>query len=281
MSTVLSRVTVEYPDSDGKPVAESDFQLTVLTYAREALRTHFRAREDVYVAANLLIYYQEGDAKVRVAPDVFVVVGAPSHERSSYLLWQEPKAPDWVLEITSHSTRAEDQGPKRELYRRLGVAEYWQYDPTGDYLRPQLQGLVLEAGEYQAMASGERRDGTQVMASAVLGLELRASERGLRFHDPETGRDLPTHAEISAALRQAEAERQQAEAERQHAEAERQHAEAERQQERIARRQAEAERTARRQAEAERQQERTARRRAETRIAELEALLRERDAGNP
>ena len=203
---------VEYPSSDGKPVAESDFQLTVLTYAREALRTHFRAREDVYVAANLLIYYQEGDVDVRVAPDVFVVVGASSHERSSYLLWQEPKAPDWVLEITSRSTRGEDQGRKRELYRRLGVAEYWQYDPTGDYLSPRLQGLELVAGEYEAMASGERGDGMQVMASAVLGLELRASERGLRFHDPETGRDLLTHAETSAAQRQAEANWQQAEA---------------------------------------------------------------------
>ena len=203
---------VEYPSSDGKPVAESDFQLTVLTYAREALRTHFRAREDVYVAANLLIYYQEGDVEVRVAPDVFVVVGASSHERSSYLLWQEPKAPDWVLEITSRSTRGEDQGRKRGLYRRLGVAEYWQHDPTGDYLSPRLQGLELVAGEYEAMASGERGDGTQVMASAVLGLELRASERGLRFHDPETGRDLLTHAETSAAQRQAEANWQQAEA---------------------------------------------------------------------
>lgn len=234
---------VEYPSSDGKPVAESDFQLTVLTYAREALRTHFRAREDVYVAANLLIYYQEGGVDIRVAPDVFVVVGASSHERSSYLLWQEPKAPDWVLEITSRSTRADDQGRKRELYRRLGVAEYWQYDPTGDYLRPPLQGLELEAGEYEELPCGEQGDGTRVMASAVLGLELRASVMGLRFHDPATGRDLLTHAESAAAQRQAEANW--------------------------------------RRAEAERQQERTARRRAETRIAELEALLRERDADSP
>ena len=234
---------VEYPSSDGKPVAESDFQLTVLTYAREALRTHFRACEDVYVAANLLIYHQEGNEEVRVAPDVFVVVGASSHERSSYLLWQEPKAPDWVLEITSRSTWEEDQGRKRELYRRLGVCEYWQYDPTGDYLSPRLQGLVLVAGEYEAMPSGERGDGTQAMASAVLGLELRASVRGLRFRDPATGRNLLTHAESSAAQRQAEANW--------------------------------------RQAEAERQQERTARRQAETRIAELEALLRERDADSP
>ena len=245
---------VEYPSSDGKPVAEGDFQLTVLSYAREALRIHFRERENVYVAANLLIYYREGDVDARVAPDVFVVVGAPSHDRMSYLLWQEPKAPDWVLEITSHSTRDEDQGRKRELYRRLRVAEYWQYDPTGDYLRPRLQGQELVAGEYQEMLGGARGDGTQVMASAVLGLELRESERGLRFHDPETGRDLLTYAETVAAQRQAEANWQQAEAERQQAEAEWQ------------------------QAKAKRQRERTARRQAEARVAELEALLRERDA---
>ena len=241
---------VDYPSSDGKPVAESDFQLTVLTYAREALRTHFRARENVYVAANLLIYYREGDDRVRVAPDVFVVVGAPSHERSSYLLWQEPKAPDWVLEITSRSTRAEDQGHKRELYRRLGVTEYWQYDPTGDYLRPQLQGLELVAGEYEEMPSRERGDGTRVMASAVLGLELRASVRGLRFHDPATGRELLTYAERTAAQLQAENNWRQ-------------------------------ERTARRQAEAERRQAEANWRQAEARIEELEALLRERDADSP
>ena len=215
MAHVVSRertvTAVDYPSSDGKPVAESDFQLTVLTYAREALRSHFRTREDVYVAANLLIYHREGDMEARVAPDVFVVVGASNHERMSYLLWQEPKAPDWVLEITSRSTRHEDQGRKRELYRRLGVSEYWQYDPTGDYLRPALQGLELVAGEYEEMPSRERDDGTLAMASAVLGLELRVTGRGLRFHDPETGRDLMTHAEERASRQQAEAKWQQAE----------------------------------------------------------------------
>ena len=215
MAHVVSRertvTAVDYPSSDGKPVAESDFQLTVLTYAREALRSHFRTREDVYVAANLLIYHREGDEEARVAPDVFVVVGASNHERMSYLLWQEPKAPDWVLEITSRSTRHEDQGRKRELYRRLGVSEYWQYDPTGDYLRPALQGLELVAGEYEEMPSRERDDRTLAMASAVLGLELRVTGRGLRFHDPETGRDLMTHAEERASRQQAEAKWQQAE----------------------------------------------------------------------
>ena len=216
--TIRTVTAVDYPSSDGKPVAESDFQLTVLTYAREALRSHFRTREDVYVAANLLIYHREDDEEARVAPDVFVVMGASNHERMSYLLWQEPKAPDWVLEITSRSTRHEDQGRKRELYRRLGVSEYWQFDPTGDYLRPVLQGLELVAGEYEALPCRERGDGTLVMASAVLGLELRVTGRGLRFHDPETGRYLLTYAEEQAERREERAARRQAEAKWQQAE---------------------------------------------------------------
>ena len=67
--------------------------------------------------------------------------GVPDHDRRSYWLWREGKVPGFVLEITSRSTWDEDQGPKRKLYRRLGVTEYWQYDPTGDYLEPVLQGL--------------------------------------------------------------------------------------------------------------------------------------------
>ena len=64
---------VEYPSSDGKPMAESDAQLTPLTNAVVWLRNHFRRGPDVYVSGNLFIYYEEGNPKRRVAPDVFVV----------------------------------------------------------------------------------------------------------------------------------------------------------------------------------------------------------------
>lgn len=79
MSTVLSRVRVEYPSTDGKPVAESDFQRDSLLYAVDVLQQHFRARPDVYVSGNLLLYYEEGNPKAVVAPDVFVVMGASNH----------------------------------------------------------------------------------------------------------------------------------------------------------------------------------------------------------
>ena len=140
---VTAPTPVDYPCSDGQPMAESDFQLEPLVYAITALRTHFHHRKKVYVAGDMFLYHEEGNPGAVVAPDVFVVVGAPVHKRMAYKLWEEPKAPDFVLEVTSRSTRREDQGRKREVYASLGVGEYWLFDPTGDYLAPRLQGFRL------------------------------------------------------------------------------------------------------------------------------------------
>ena len=235
-SPPLAPAKVHYPSSDGRPMAESDFQRTPLMYAVGRLRRHFRRRRDVYVSGNLLIYYREGEPSAVVAPDVFVVLGAANEDRSSYRLWEEPKGPDFVLEITSRTTYREDQGKKREVYRTLDVREYWQYDPTGDYLEPPLQGLELSAGEYRRLPGQELADGTLALASAVLGLELRLTGRGLRFYDPQTGQELPDLAETDAA-RERERQRRQA-------------------------------------AELRLAREATARAAAEARVAELEALLR-------
>ncbi len=234
---------IDYPETDGEPMAETDWQAIPLMYAVTGLRDHFRGRDDVYVSGNLLIYYEERNVHASVAPDVFVVMGVPSHPRPIYKLWEEAKAPDFVLEITSRSTRTRDATRKRSLYQRLGVVEYWRYDPTGDYLEPPLHGLRLVRGEYEAMAPARLADGTLSMRSAVLNLALRIEDGELRFFDPNTGRYLLTLTESNAERQLMEQERQRALASRDSAEA------------RLMR-------------EAE------ARRAAEARVAELEALLK-------
>ena len=198
-SSVPAPAEIEYPSADGKPVAESDFQLNSLIYARERLRIYFRdecKRNDVY---------QEGNSGASVAPAVFAVIGVPNRDRSAYLLWQERKAPDFVLEITSRTTRGEDQGRKRELYRALGVKEYWQFDPTGDYPEPPLQGRELIAGGYVRMPGREPADGVLALESGVLGLELHVTANGLRYYDPVTEKYLLSHAEEAARRQAAEA----------------------------------------------------------------------------
>ena len=270
-SPMLAPAKVHYPSSDGRPMAESDFQRTPLTYAVDRLRFHFRDRRDVYVSGNLLLYYQEGNPRAVVAPDVFVVLGVSNADRSSYRLWKERKVPDFVLEITSRSTYREDQESKREVYRALGVREYWQYDPTGDYLEPPLQGLELSAGEYRRLPGRELADGALALASGVLGLELRVTARGLRFHDPATGQDLPNLAETDEARQRERQARQREQQARQREQQARQAAETRLAQETAARQQ---EVAARQQEVAARQQEAAARAAAEARVAELEALLR-------
>jgi Uma2 family endonuclease len=193
---------VDYPETDGKPMAETDVHIDALLYLREALKDYFRDAPQVYVAGNMLLYYEEGNPAACVAPDVFVVQGVAKRERRTYKLWEEGQPPAVVFEITSRGSRLEDLGTKRVVYAMLGVREYFLYDPLGEYLRPPLQGYRLQEGEYQRLLpSGEGE-----LVSQVLGVELRVEAGRLRVVDPATGERLLTPAEAQAARRAAEAE---------------------------------------------------------------------------
>ena len=213
------RDAIDYPETDGEPVAESDFQLDYVIYAREALRLHFAHCDDVYVAGNLLIYYDKGNPKAAVAPDCFVVRGVASHKRRTYKVWEEGQVPVFVLEITSLTTRSQDLGPKLGTYAFLGVEEYWQYDPTGDYLEPRLKGHRLDGASYREIARPHPFGADYHLTSAVLGLELHLTGGRLRFRDPASGLFLPDLAEALAENARLEVEKSQAEADKARAEA--------------------------------------------------------------
>ena len=268
----LSRaaVEVEYPSSDGKPLAENDPQLAAILYGVGALRVRYAGRSDVYVSGDLLVYYREGNPRVSVAPDVLVVFGVEDRERMSYRVWEEGRGPDFVLEVASPSTWREDVGRKRAVYAELGVKEYCLYDPTGKYLKPALWGYRLAGEGYEPLPLVESLDGRRSLYSETLGLDLWAKGRKMRFHDPETGLDLLSYDEEhdraereAAACRNAEGRAEQEAAARQQEAAARRNAET----------RAEREAAARQEEAAARQQETAARQAAEARVAELEALL--------
>jgi len=204
-------------------MAENDAQRDAIMYGIGALTRHFKDRHDVYVSGDLLIYYEEGNPRVSIAPDVFVVFGVEKRQRPNYKLWEERRAPAFVLEVASPSTWRDDLGWKRSVYARLGVREYWQYDPAGEHLPARLQGERLTASGYVRQPALTARDGTLTLHSRTLGLELRAAPgREMRFRDPATGRDLLSHDEEAEARRmEAEARRAEAEARRMEAEARR------------------------------------------------------------
>ena len=198
---------VHYPDSDGEPLAESDYQFYPLTDTVRALGLHFADRPDVYVAGNMLVYYRVNDVNARLAPDVFVVFGVEDHLRSSYLVWREGKAPDFVMEIASEYTVNNDTGEKRDRYAELGVSAYWRFDPTGECLNPLLQCDLLEDGQYRPVQLSHDPDGTIRGHSQLLGLDIYATpgEGRLRLYDPVKESWLRNLPESEAALQSEEA----------------------------------------------------------------------------
>jgi Uma2 family endonuclease len=203
MSTTTSKsVELYFPESDGKPKGETDWHIDTILSLISVLKTHFRDDPQFYVAGDMFLYYDEEDSKNNCCPDIFIVRGVENHFRRTYKLWEEAKAPDLVIEVTSKSSRLEDRGNKKVTYAELGVTEYFIFDPLNEYLKPPLVGFRLEQGEYVQMEPSRGK-----FKSDVTGLELAIVDGKLRFIDPATGQLLRTHLEITLAQIQAEEER--------------------------------------------------------------------------
>ncbi|HEX2223406.1 MAG TPA: Uma2 family endonuclease [Thermoanaerobaculia bacterium] len=207
---------VEYPSSDGKPMAETDLHRKEMVYVTEALAAHFRDSPDVYVSGNILLYYVEGDPRSSISPDALVTRGLAhaKEERDVYKVWEEGEPPCWVMEVTSKKTRTEDLTRKRKLYKQLGVEEYFLFDPRAEYLNPPLQGFRLGGRDYRPITP--EPDGS--IFSPALGLGFRVGDQGrLQIQDPKTGTVLLRPEELEAARRAAMEQARQAQKQAQEA----------------------------------------------------------------
>jgi hypothetical protein len=192
---------IEYPTSDGQPMAETTLHRKVMSNMIWGLERRYAEVADVWVGGNLLLYYLKGRPDKSVSPDVMLARGVKSkHDRDTWLLWEEEVPPTLVFEITSRSTRREDTGRKKDLYERLGVAELVLFDPYGEYLTPRLQGYRLEQGRYRPIPLN--RDGSLDLQTT--GLTVRPEGERLRLVDPASGEKLLWEDEIEGALRAAE-----------------------------------------------------------------------------
>lgn len=179
-----------YPTSDGKPMAETEIHRDLMTTLIETLRWWYRDEPLVHVSGNLLIFYEKGNKRIHVSPDVFVVKGVGKHTRENYLLWEE-RPLDLVIELTSRSTMIEDIEEKYNLYvEKLGVKEYFLFDPQEEYLSPSFQGYRRVKDRFRPIKPVGGR-----LPSQVLGLHLERSGTQLRLWNPNDGTQLPTPSE--------------------------------------------------------------------------------------
>ena len=163
--------------------------------------TDFHARPDVFLDFDSFICYDPSNLNVRVSPDVYLVFGVDSlaiPDRRLYLPWEAGKPPDWVLEIASPATAREDVERKPAIYARIGVPEYWRFDPSGGrYHGEPLYGGILTGGEYRPVELTIAPDGILKGYSPLLGLSLAWDEGWPRFYDPSTGAYLENWREAA------------------------------------------------------------------------------------
>ena len=190
MASSIRFTTANYPESDGKPMGESDEHREEMVRLMQLLG-RFYAGRPVYVSGNLLVFYEQGDPKKFIVPDVFVVKGIDPGNRRIYKIWFERKPPDAIIEITSRKTKKKDTVTKPALYGQLGVPEYFLFDLTRDYLEPPLQGHRLIGGRYEPIAA----DAQGGLVSEQLGLRLHADDRHLMLYRLDTGQRLLTAEE--------------------------------------------------------------------------------------
>ncbi len=197
MATTTRKRPIYYPESDGKPMGETDWHRQAIMRLIDLLTLRYQGL-NTYVSGDILMYYVEGNPKKFVVPDVLVVKKHRTQNRRTYRIWDEGRVPDVIIEVTSKKTRKRDEFEKPELYRQLGVRELFLFDPLMEYLDPPLMGFRLTDGRYQQL----RFDETGALLSEELGLHLRIEDGTLQLIEVSTGERLLDRSELSLRMRQ-------------------------------------------------------------------------------
>lgn len=197
----LESKSIVYPSSDGEPVAETYAHLYAMLVTLEVLQQYLKGRQAM-VLANQFLYYAQGFPKLRVAPDVMVLFDVAPGGRDNFKVWEEGQVPSVIFEMTSQSTREQDQVLKKTLYEQLGVQEYWLFDPKGEWIQSQLQGYRLRHDVYEPVTDGR---------SEPLQLRLEVEGGLVGFYREDTGEKLLIPSELAERLLEESQARQQAE----------------------------------------------------------------------
>ena len=178
--TAMIPSKIYYPCGDGEPVAETFDHLYVILITIEVLRLYLQDIQ-ACVLGNQFLYYEEGNSGKRCAPDVMVSFGVRPGSRDNYKIWEDGAIPNVVFEMTSRGTREKDNIEKINLYAQIGIEEYWQFDPKGEWISEQLRGFRLVDGQYVPILN---------LVSTVLGLRLEITGALISFYRSDNGEKL-------------------------------------------------------------------------------------------
>ena len=219
MKSYIEYEKLDFNPDDPEPLPDGMYQYPVFAEIFGILDAHLNTLGDpetIFRSSNTFICYNPNNLNVKVGPDFYAAFDVDAEaikRRLMYLPWEAGKPPDLVLEVGSPSTGGEDIGNKRQIYARIGVGEYWRFDPSGgEYYGEPLVGEELVNGEYRRFELTTEPDGALKGYSPLLRLYLCRQDEMLTFYNPATGEYLRNLPDTQAALKAEQAARQQAEA---------------------------------------------------------------------
>jgi Uma2 family endonuclease len=198
MTTAKSRQKFRLPDPPEHPEDKmTNFDHLSLNGSAYLLSKHLGNTETtLFASERYLVVRPTRSLPGSRYPDLLIAFDADPvayKESNGYIIDEQGKPPDFVLEIASRRTGREDVTNKRNDYAALGIPEYWRFDETGEFHRARLAGDRLAAGgQYQSIPIEEVAEGVLQGYSPVLNLHIRWENGQLRWHDPETGQHIPT-----------------------------------------------------------------------------------------
>ena len=211
------------------------------------LAAHFGNRDTTLITGDCRVLTSiDVDFTQARRPDVLIAFGINAQAyraRAHYVIDEQGKPPDFVMEIASESTAEVDTGPKRDDYAALGIPEYWRFDSSGEYYKTTLAGDRLAGDRYEPIEITVLQDGRHQGYSRMLNLILEWNDGDLNWINPDSPRPITTMEQERQGRLAAEARTEE-------------------------------EREGRRAAEARAKEERESRLAAEARTSELEEELR-------
>ena len=202
---------------EGDPEDMTSFDHLTLSGSVHHVARHLGNPETTIVAGERYLTREpEAPAADRMAPDLLIALGADTEahrENNGYVISEQGKPPDFILEIVSRSTGRQDVVEKRTAYADLGIPEYWRFDETGEFHGTRLAGDRLVDGQYEPVPIETVEEGVLQGYSNVLNLLLRWDHGHLGWHDPETGQHIATFAQERVRAEAAEARVRELEAE--------------------------------------------------------------------
>ena len=180
------------------------------------LAIHLGNQETTLVVADRwIIAHPDADWSRARRPDLLIAFNvdpAAYHASNGYIVSEQGKPPDFVLEVASESTGATDTGAKRQDYAALGISEYWRFDETGQHHGVRLAGDQFVGDRYRPITIEQLPDGTLQGYSPALNLFLHWQDGQLLWIDPATQQPILTYEDQLSRAEQAEARVEQAEA---------------------------------------------------------------------